>query len=163
MGMSTDQFDAGARKAAQKVVAQTTLGITSASQYLMSELTKNVREEGAGSPVASGRYVASMRIALNEADTSSEPADPSYHYPPGKGPRPLPPRTIAQSQTANRVAALMRVFKLGDSVVISNSVPYSRKIEIGGHSWQAPGGVFFPAVRRAIARFKNVNIGASIR
>lgn len=163
--MDVGQFDDGARKAAQLVVARTSLAITSASQYLMSELTKDVNIDKVGSPVASGRYVASMRIALNEADTSSEPADPHYHYPPGKGPRPLPPRTIAQTQIAARVASLMRTFKLGDKVIISNSVPYSRRIEVGGHSWQAPGGVFFPAVRRAIARFKNsgVNIGASIR
>lgn len=157
MGMDLNQFDRGARAAALRVVARTEETIRSAALLMYSELTYNIREEGHGSPVASGRYASSMRVGINQIDASTAPADPTYRYPKGHGPRPLPDRTI-KNTAVSRVAALLRTFKLGDTVYVSNSLPYSRKIEVGGHSWQAPGGVFFPTVRRVLAKFSNVNI-----
>lgn len=158
MGINMSQFDKDARAAAERVTSRTSTAITSAAQLLMSELTKHALKDGTGSPIASGRYVSSIRVAINDVDTSTEPADKDYRYPPGRGLRALPPRTIPNRQNAQKVAALLRRFKLGDSIYISNSVPYARRIEIGGHSWQAPGGVFTPTVRAVLARLRNVNI-----
>lgn len=110
-----------------------------------------------GSPVASGRFAASIRLEINAIDHSTEPADPTYRYPKGKGPRPLPPRTI-HNRPISAIAAKLRSFRLGDTVYISNSVPYVRRIEIGRHSWQTPDGVFGPTVRRIVARFRNISL-----
>lgn len=158
MPIDMSQFDKTARAAEQRVVAQARVTIVGAAQYLFRALQNDVKTAGIGSPIASGRYVASLRMSLNATDTSSEPADHNYHYPGGKGPRPLPTRTISNKQTAARISALLQGFKLGDSIIVSQSVPYSRKIEVGGHSWQAPGGVFAPTARATVTKFNGVNI-----
>lgn len=156
--MNRDQFDQGMRDANRKVVAESTEAIRSAALGLYSDLTTPVSEgQTYGAPVASGRLVASMRLEINGIDSTVEPADPGYEYPQGKGPRELPPRTIRNRAIA-RVAAKLRTFKLGDTIFISNSVPYIRRIEEESFSWQAPGGVFAPTVRRWIRKLENLNL-----
>jgi len=142
----------------KRVVGEATESIRSVAQALYSDLVGDVKQYGIGSPVASGRYASSMRLSINSIDASTAPRDPSYKYPKGKGRRPLPPRTIRNTQTAAKVAARLRTFKLGDTIYISDSVPYVRRIEIAGHSWQAPDGVFGPVVRKVLAQFKNARI-----
>lgn len=156
--MDLGNFDRQARSESQKVVAEATETIRSAALATYSALQAHALQTGGGgSPVASGRTAASLRLDINKIDYSAEPADPNYHYPAGKGPRPLPPRTI-RNRAISRVSAKLRTFKLGDTIYISNSVPYIRRIEIGGHSWQTPDGVFGPTVRLVMARFRNVRI-----
>lgn len=149
------------RKANQRVVGEALTAMRSMALEAFSELTTEVGAAGTyGSPVASGRYVASMRLAINEIDTTTAPEDASYEYPEGKGPRPLPPRTIA-NQRISAAAARLQTLKLGDVVYITNSVPYVRRIEIGKHSWQAPDGVFGPTVRNLVRKFGNTKLKIS--
>ena len=150
------QFDRDARMSAEQVVSHATEEIRSAALDLYSNLTTDAKtmSEG-GTPVASGRYSGSMRLSLNEIDTSVEPADPNYHYPSGHGPRQLPPRTIP-NRPISSIAARLRTFRLGDTIWISNSLPYVRRIELGRHSWQTPEGAFDPTVRGWLVRFANL-------
>lgn len=157
MTNNSQNFDRAARDANRKLVAYTEETIRSFCLQLFTDLRTDAKGAGGyGSPVASGRYASSMRMSINAIDSSAAPADPNYKYPPGRGARPLPPRTIA-NPGISRSSALLRTFKLGDNVHISNSVPYARKIETG-HSWQTPGGVFMPTVRRLSAKFRNINV-----
>lgn len=156
--MNVNDFDRQARAAARRTIAQATGTIVAVAQEAYSELVKNAREAGpTGSPVASGRFAGSFRVGINQIDPSTEPRDPNYRYPPGTGPRPLPPRTI-RNQKAALIAAVLRKFKLGDTIFISNSVPYVRRIELGRHSWQTPDGVFAPTMRAVVAKFKNIRV-----
>lgn len=142
----------------RRVVSEATEAFRSMTLAFYTETVGDVKQYGVGSPVASGRFASSVRVSINSIDTSTAPRDPRYRYPSGKGPRQLPPRTIRNTQTAAKVAALLRTWKLGDTIYISNSVPYVRKIEVGGHSWQAPDGVFEPVARKIVAKFQNARI-----
>lgn len=154
----TGNFDEASRREQRRVVAESTEFFRGFTQELYAELVKDAKDGGpGGSPVASGRFAASMRVGVNEIDTSTAPADPEYKYPPGSGPRPLPPRTI-RNVPASQVSAKLRRFKLGDRIYLSNSAPYSRRIETGRWSWQTPDGVFGPTVRAVSARFSNVRL-----
>lgn len=156
--MDLGQFDRTARASNRAVVKEATEAMRAVALTLYSDLQAPVLDAGThGSPVASGRLAASMRLEINGIDETHEPADPSYVYPPGSGPRTLPPRTI-RNRAISRVSAKLRTFKLGDSIYISNSVPYIRKIELGGHSWQTPDGVFSRTVRVTVRRFANLNL-----
>lgn len=156
-------FDRDARKDKVRFVVETEETIRSFVIQGYRDLVQHAKSvSGFGSPVASGRFAASFRVAINSIDSSSAPADPSYVYPPGSGPRSLPPRTI-NNRPISGISAALRAFKLGDKVYVSNSVPYVRKIETGRHSWQTPDGVFEPTIRRlvrmfraSIGRFRNV-------
>lgn len=153
--MNLGNFDKQARAAHRQVVAQAEEAIRSVALDAYTTLQEDAKESDVGSPIASGRYVSSMRVGINQIDPSSEPEDPNYRYP-TEG-RDLPPRTINNRAVA-RVSALLRTFKLGDTIFLSNSVPYARRIERDGHSWQAPDGVFEPTFRKVIARFRNLNL-----
>lgn len=156
MGKSAQRFTAETQAESRKIVAQAADTIRGIGQQAFHDLSTDAKTLGGyGAPVASGRLAGSMRIALNQIDGSAEPADRSYRYPPGKGPRPLPPRTIPNVK-ASTVAAILRRFKLGDVIYISNSVPYIRRVELHGHSWQTPGGVFGPTIRKLLRQFKGV-------
>lgn len=158
--MNVNDFDRQARQAEQQVVGEAKETIIAAALDLyqtVSRDTNNSRGGLTGSPVASGRFASSTRVSINSIDSSVAKADPNYRYPLGKGPRPLPPRTIP-NQPVSRVAALLRTFKLGDTIWVSNSLPYSRRIEVGRHSWQTPDGVFSVAVRAVLKRFADVKI-----
>lgn len=153
--MNPDNFDRQARLEAQRVVHEAEEAIRSFALMAYSDLQAPALENGGsfGSPIASGRLAASMRVGLNAIDHSIEPADPNYEY---HGPRTIRNRAIS------RVAALLRRFRIGDTIYISNSVPYIRRIEIGRHSWQTPEGVFEPTFRRLLARFRHTVAGLRI-
>ena len=153
-------FDRQSRAAARKVVAEAEEAIRSMALELFSDLRTDAKTPaagGAGAPVASGRLAASMRLEINAIDRSREAADPNYKYPPGSGPRPLPPRTIA-NPGISRTAAKLRQFRIGDTIYVSNTVPYIRRIEDAGHSWQTPDGVFGPTVRSIQRKFRNIRL-----
>lgn len=157
--MNLSQFDRDAQAAARLVVAEGAEMIRSAALQLYKDVQTEARSVGGGfgSPVASGRFAASVRLEINGIDTSAEPADPNYDYPAGSGPRELPPRTI-RNRPISATAAKLRGFRLGDRIFVSNSVPYARRIEIGRHSWQTPDGVFDPTVRDWLRRFSGARI-----
>jgi hypothetical protein len=85
-----------------------------------------------------------MRLSVNGIDVTTAAPDPDYSYDTS-----LPPRTI-RNQPISRVAAALRNFKLGDTIYISNSVPYAHRIEHDGWSWQAPDGVFRSSVSHTL-------------
>lgn len=109
--------------------------------------------EDSGSPLASGHYSASMRIGINQPDTSVAPSDGDYKYPTpeqhqhnaGALPRPTIPRVSRQ-----QIRSWLRPFRLGDTIILSNSADYAGVIEDGRRgkkgSWQKPRGVFLPTL-----------------
>jgi len=160
--LNVNDFDKQARRAQERVVLEAKEAITSVALDAYHSLQAPAHEAGeGGSPVASGRYTASMRVELNRIDPSAEPEDEGYDYPPAEvhkyNPRNLPRRTIA-NRPISRIAAKLRGFRLGDTIYISNSVPYVRRIEVGRHSWQTPDGVFEVTVRAVVARFRHARV-----
>lgn len=146
-------FERDMRREQVRVVTEATEAIRSVALALYSDLQVDAKTvAGYGSPVASGRYASSIRVGINRIDPTTAPRDPSYKYQ-----RPLRPRTI-RNQPVSRIAALLRTWRLGDTIYISNSVPYARRIELGRHSWQTPDGVFGPTVRRILTKFRNARI-----
>lgn len=104
------------------------------------ELTKEARrfagfvyaEAVARSPIDTGEYQASWRIAVNTPDLS-----------------------VANGKalnTAQQIGKLKQV-KPGDTIFVSNNVPYALKLE-NGHSQQAPLGVLNQAIA-AVSAFKS--------
>jgi len=155
MSKSLDVFTGQLRAQQVEMVANATESFRSLALAAYHDLQKDAKTaSGYGSPVASGRFASSMRVSLDSVDTSTAAPDPEYKYPKGKGKRQLPERTI-QNQPISNVSLLLRRFKLGQTIYISNSVPYGRRIEVGGHSWQTPGGVFAPTMRKLMAQFRN--------
>jgi hypothetical protein len=151
-------FDRQSRDAARKVVAEAEEAIRSMALELFSDLRTDAKSAGGhGAPVASGRLAASMRLEINAIDRSREAADPNYRYPNGSGARPLPPRTIA-NPGISRTSAKLRRFRIGDTIYVSNTVPYIRRIEDERFSWQTPDGVFGPTVRNIQRKFRNIRL-----
>lgn len=100
-----------------------------------------------GSPVKTGRFAASHRIGLNSVDGST--ATPVTPYPkkdiePDKRPIANPPLSDAQG--------VLRQYKFGDTIIISNSVQYAADLEAGA-SRKAPGGVYAPSLAWTKARY----------
>lgn len=161
--MSLANFQKALRDGERKMVAESTEAIRSIGQELFSSLSTRAADSGGqgGSPVASGRYVASMRLGINAIDTSADAGDSAYDYPSAEKHQyqvgNLPGRT-RRSVAAGRIAAKLRTFKLGDVILISNSVPYARRIEQDGHSWQTPSGVFEVTVRAVARKFRNARL-----
>lgn len=76
------------------------------------------------SPVDKGRYRASHRVSVNTVDASVEPeGQDTYGLP-------------SSAEISNA--------KFGDTVILSNNLPYAQRIE-DGWSGQAPAGVYGPA------------------
>ena len=149
--MSLAAFTALSRRAQMEFVAQVTEQVRALALDAYSSLQRDAKRHGVGAPVASGRYAASMRLAIDRIDRSSAPADPNYRYPAGRGSRRLPPRTIPNVPIA-QVAAQLRLYRLGQTIYISNTLPYTRRIEVGGHSWQTPQGAFGPTLAAVASR-----------
>lgn len=89
------------------------------------------------SPVDEGRFRGNNNLALNRVDSKTD-------YPDEKSQGGAP---------VSRALARLKDFKMGDTIIISNSLPYARVIEYGeypgdgekttgGYSNQAPAGVY---------------------
>lgn len=106
--------------------------------------------DDAGSPLASGRFSASVRIGLDTVDRTTAPdTRKTYHYPPPSKHlynRFNLPRPVLRSTPRSVVKAWLRPFKLGQTIHISNAVSYAITVEDGRRgkvgSWQKPKGVF---------------------
>lgn len=154
-------FGADMKREQQRVIAECTESIRSMAQEAFAEIVQRSADVGGthGSPVASGRFAGSWRVELNGIDSSAEPKALGYKYPPPSihkyNANNLPKR-IVRNVPASRVAAKLRMYKLGDKIFISNSVPYARRIEGGKHSWQTPEGVLEKTLRQVVKRFRYV-------
>lgn len=161
--MNVGNFDRQARRAQERVVSAAKNAFIAISQELHAELVERSADktEPGGSPVASGRYAASINVSLNHIDRSTAAEDRSYKYPSPSvhkyNPDNLPMRTRA-GIPASRIANLLRTMKLGDTIYFSNAVPYARAIEDAKHSWQTKAGVFGVTVRAVAARFRNIKL-----
>lgn len=91
------------------------------------------------SPVDTGRFRGSWRIAVDQTDLSVAPADPKVPAPDG-------------GALAN---AKLGGVKWGQSVMISNNLPYGPALE-NGHSGQAPQGVLKITFAEVIGGFARV-------
>jgi hypothetical protein len=116
---------------------------------LFDEMRADVADEGiGGSPVESGRFSASMRLALNSPDMSSLPT--------AKGHQRGGARTILL-QPVKRFRRKLSDFRVGDKMVVSNSLPYGEDIEFEGWSrTKAPGGVFRVTNKAFIRRWRAI-------
>ena len=99
------------------------------------------------SPVRTGRFRFSFRIAINSIDSSSAPPAPGdalEYYPE------LDFRTMT--------LASMVAWKPGDTVFISNSVPYAKDIEYNKASlYKTPQGVMRVSVGAVVSYLKGSN------
>jgi hypothetical protein len=157
MSKSLDMFSGQLKQQEQQLVANAGESVRALAIQAYHDLQAEAKATGTGSPVASGRLASSMRLSIGRIDSGTAAADPNYKYPPGKGRRPLPARTIANGPISS-VSLALRAFRLGQIIYITNSVPYIRRIEVGGHSWQTPGGVFGPTMRKVMTQFRNLNL-----
>lgn len=110
---------------------------------MTTELTEMLRNDvlasGVGSPVESGRFSASIRASVGAAEGADKPRSAGHVI--GSG------RSI-QLDPIESVINIVR-FKIGDTIVIGNSLRYGPKIEFGGHSrFKAPAGVHGPTSAR---------------
>lgn len=145
------QLDAAYRK---KVVGrlmqvQRTIAITGYQWLITDSRTVGLAH---GSPVWTGRYRGSIRIALENRDPS---VAPPMANPPRWPEEPASPIRARPMSEAARVLAQMRPF---GRVVLSNSLPYARRIEFGHSKLKAPNGVF-----RVTAMALNQRFGGLIR
>lgn len=62
----------------------------------------------------------------------------------------------SQSSTMIRLNGELAKFKIGETLFMTNSLPYATPLEYG-HSSQAPNGIYRPAVRRLI-KFLNTEL-----
>lgn len=151
MANNISQFEADLDKAYQrKVVGQATEFFKAVALDAWQKITANSLKVGIayGSPVLTGRYYNSHRISINGVDTSFEPADPAR----------FDAEEPARGLPISIAAAALRPVKLGDTVYISNSVPYARKIEEGHSKFKAPEGVYEVSADAVRAKFKNAKI-----
>ncbi|WOE32753.1 MULTISPECIES: hypothetical protein [unclassified Acinetobacter] len=95
-----------------------------------------------GSPVMDGSFRNSNLITINQ---------PTYHYIEGEGNR-APRGTLDQKAFDRGTKEILKI-KLGDSVYLTNALPYSVKIE-NGHSDQTPEGVYALAFQSVSSKYK---------
>lgn len=106
------------------------------------------------SPVWTGRYRASHRIAINIADEKVAPEHPNIAN--LEWPEPVSGK-IAASMSMSDAALALNALKPFDRVVISNNLSYAKSIEHGS-SQQAPLGVYALALVDAANRFAHVKV-----
>ena len=96
-----------------------------------------------GSPVVTGQFRASHTVALNAADISVKPEG---NYP--------------NRRLLGDVNALVGRFKLGDTLIIANSLPYAEEIEFQGKSrFKTPKGVYRVSAAAVKAKFSGISGG----
>ena len=94
-----------------------------------------------GSPVLTGQYYTNHRIRVNGIDTSV-----TYLA------NPDPDKPVAGLPLTKAVLELTK-FKLGDSITISNSLPYAQRLEEGWSKFKAPEGIYQIAVDRINVKY----------
>lgn len=94
-----------------------------------------------GSPVLSGQYYTNHRIAVNTTDIT-------VNYLPD----PNPESPVSGLPLSGAQLVLVN-YKLGDSIVISNSLPYAQRLENGWSQLKAPAGVYKVAADRVRVKY----------
>jgi hypothetical protein len=97
-----------------------------------------------GSGYVGGRFRGNWRIALNKADTRVTP-DRSTVKTGGE---------LTGAEEAGALSTLAQA-RFGDSIHITQSVPYAIPIEREGHSTQAPEGVLRPTFEELKAKLND--------
>lgn len=132
----------------EKVVKATTEFVRTVVITAYRYITANSQAAGLqyGSPVLTGRYYSSHQISLNSINQAVQPPNPKGEA------RPYSGKSLSDARL------VMQNFKLGDTVYISNSLPYARRIENGWSKLKAPRGVYKVAAEAVKTRFKNARL-----
>lgn len=104
------------------------------------------------SPIWTGRFRASNRIAVGSADESVHPGLPN----PPEWPQ-QPGNVIARPRPSAARARLAQL-KPFQMIVVSNNLSYAQELE-NGSSRQAPSGVYEIAVQIVDRKFQNAQMG----
>lgn len=123
-----EQLRAGMFDAANSIVLGSPVG--------NKTLWKNPNSAPAG--YVGGAYRSAHRISINRITTGDNGIE-------------------SQSSTMMRLKGELAQFKIGETMFMTNPLPYAVPIEYA-HSSQAPDGVYRPAVARLI-RFLNKDLG----
>lgn len=94
---------------------------------------------GGPNPYVGGAYRSAHRISINRITTGDNGIE-------------------SQGSTMMRLDGELARFKIGETLFMTNPLPYAVPLEFG-HSSQAPDGVYRPAVRRLI-KFLNKELKA---
>jgi hypothetical protein len=90
------------------------------------------------SPVDTGRFRGNNNISLNTIDSSTTNSAPTKSQGTKVG-------QVPTSGEDTYASGVLGKLKFGDTIIISNNLPYARKLESGKGSRQAPNGVYGPA------------------
>jgi hypothetical protein len=100
------------------------------------------------SPVDTGRFRGNWNVGINTSDTAEYSADKSG------------------IKVNSRAIGALSKFKLGDSIWITNNLPYTQKLEFGlyghgpktinGYSKQAPHGFIRITYQEVMSAFENI-------
>lgn len=105
-----------------------------------------------GSPVWTGRFLASNVVSVGAPDTKvAAPMEDPPQWPDE------PDRLVPWLQTRADVARALLQLQPFDVVYISNSLPYSRRIE-AGWSAKAPEGVYGVTVEALLPKLRNIKL-----
>jgi hypothetical protein len=116
-----------------------------ADEVLRSIALQGLRGVVQRTPVDTGRCRASWRVAINQADASVEPEIKK-----GKD----QPAPVDASAVIGEGSGIIAAAKFGDSIYITNNLPYAPALE-QGHSQQAPAGmlaVTFAELENAVSQ-----------
>lgn len=96
------------------------------------------------SPVYTGRYRSSWRIGLDSIDPSTEVELPQSQ---SKNP-------VSAANAIQQAESALKQFKVGQTIYLSNSVPYAEAIELGTVSpLKAPRGVLIVSLEQTIQQY----------
>lgn len=109
-----------------------------------------------GSPVYSGRFLASHNIAINKIDTSVVAEHPEVAS--GQVSWPDAPSYTLQAKGMSTAARVLAALKPFDMVYASNNLPYARDLELGKSKFKAPFPIFLTVALKVAARFSNVRL-----
>jgi len=153
---SKASFDEQLRRAMAKIEkgAEKQIGDIATTLWGYINVDAAIGQGQFGSPVLTGRFAASHRVALNGVDSSVAPKNPAGSKRPYR------------FQGFSPIARVLSSFKLGDTITISNSLDYARKLEgledPSDMSPKAPYGIYGVAVSAVKAKFKGKMKGVRI-
>lgn len=151
-GDDLDDFIRKIDQAQVLVIQKTAAALKGVAIRFFSLVSADSRAVGLkyGSPVLSGRYYTSHRIAINSLDASTAPVNPEGEDDPYRG--------LAPSEASR----ILQNVKLGDSVTISNSLPYAKRIEEGWSKYKAPEGVYQVSADYLLQQYRSAGVDSFI-
>jgi hypothetical protein len=136
-------------KKLEKMSAELEENVTKLSNKVALTL---VRELASRTPVDTSQALSNWQVSLNEPISESEKISPWYHGQAGS--------TQAQSirATVNESKRIIERRKPGDSIYISNVLPYIKRLDEGHSQTQAPNGFVDSCLLIARLYLKNSKI-----